>query len=299
MVSGERLHAAYESCAADARAHYENFPVASILIPRRMRHHVAAVYAFARAADDFADEGERPPEERQRLLHGWLQRLRDCVPGPVAGSPPMAGEPKNAVDIFLALGASIREKALPRELFEDLLSAFAQDVVINRYDTWEHLLDYCRRSANPVGRLVLRIAGHRDDRLDGWSDAICTGLQLTNFWQDLAIDFSRGRLYVPTVDVERRGARERDLAAGTLTSSWRDVLSDVASRTRALFAEGRPLCDHMRGRLRHELRMTWLGGTRILDRLEREGFDPVHHRPTLGAADLPWFAWRIATWTGV
>jgi phytoene/squalene synthetase len=154
------LAAAYASCVRDARMHYENFPVASRLVPRRMRNHVAAVYAFARAADDFADEGSRPVEERHRLLDGWLCRLRELVSqAPDASRPIAAGEPANTHEIFVALGATIREKGLPVSLFEDLLSAFRQDVTVTRYGSWADVMDYCRRSANPVGRLVLRIAG--------------------------------------------------------------------------------------------------------------------------------------------
>src|SRR6185503_9795120 len=178
------LAAAYASCAHDARTHYENFPVASRLVPRHMRHHVAAVYAFARAADDFADEGQRPIDERLRLLDGWLFRLEEAVARStdVVARPLAHGEPANTHEIFVALGATIREKDLPPSLFEDLLSAFRQDVTVGRYASWVDVMDYCRRSANPVGRLVLRIAGYTDARLDGWSDAICSALQLTNFW---------------------------------------------------------------------------------------------------------------------
>ena len=151
------LAAAYASCARDARTHYENFPVASRLVPQHMRHHVAAVYAFARAADDFADEGTRPVEDRHRLLDGWLCRLRDAVSRElnVPSRPIGAGEPANANEIFMALGATIRDKHLPPGLFEDLLSAFRQDVTVTRYASWMDVMDYCRRSANPVGRLVL------------------------------------------------------------------------------------------------------------------------------------------------
>jgi squalene synthase HpnC len=255
--------------------HYENFPVASILLPRSMRRDVAAVYAFARAADDFADEGQLDAAVRHRLLDGWLERLRHAAASSEPGPPPRDGEPRNTVSLFAALGESIRTCDLPVTLFEQLLSAFRQDVTVTRYATWADLLDYCRRSANPVGRLVLRIAGYRDARLDAWSDAICTALQLTNFWQDVAIDRARGRVYLPEEE-----------AAG---------LPGAAARTRRLFDEGRPLCDAVRGRLRYELRATWLGGRRILDRLERSGFDPAR-RPRLGAADVPWLLLRFVAW---
>jgi squalene synthase HpnC len=292
MVIGE----AYASCIRDARAHYENFPVASLLVPRRMRPHIAAVYAFARAADDFADEGARTADERHALLDGWLHRLRNAVSSELPGPPPCAGEPANTVAIFLALGASVRERTLPLEPFEDLVSAFRQDVTVTRYPTWETLLDYCRRSANPIGRLVLRIAGLRRGRLDEWSDAICTALQLTNFWQDLRVDFARGRLYLPEQERRAHGALEADLAGPRLSSAWCRALGAAARRTRALFEAGYPLCDAVGGRLRYELRATWLGGMRLLNRLEERGFDQPGGRITIRAADAPWLAWRMVTW---
>ena len=295
-TSAAALASAYAACERDARTHYENFPVASRLLPRAMRPHVAAVYAFARAADDFADEGARPAAVRHALLDGWLSRLHGAAAGSSPGPPPLAGEPANTVEVFLALGESIRARALPVGLFEDLVSAFRQDIDTTRYETWDDVLDYCRRSANPVGRLVLRIAGHRDASLDAASDAVCTALQLTNFWQDLASDFRRGRIYVPAQERRALGAREEDLAGDALPVEWRMLLSSAVSRTRRLFASGRPVCDGVTGRLRYELRATWLGGMRILDRLERSGCDPLRRRPSLGAADVPWFIWRLVSW---
>src|SRR5687767_3870086 len=161
-----------------------------------MRPHIAAVYAFARVADDFADEGVRPAAERIELLARWRDRLHRSVSGE-DGPAPGGGEPSETAQIFRAVGATIRSRELPVALFDDLLSAFEQDVHITRYATWNDLLDYCRRSANPVGRLVLGIAGYREPQLLAQSDAICTALQLTNFWQDLKIDYSRGRVYLP------------------------------------------------------------------------------------------------------
>ncbi|MDE3155276.1 MAG: squalene synthase HpnC [Acidobacteriota bacterium] len=274
-----------------ARQHYENFPVASLLLPAPMRPHVAAVYAFARVADDFADEGSRPVEERYRLLDGWLARLHACVEGGAA-----TAEPTPEDLIFLALGASIRTLRLPVGLFEDLLSAFRQDVETHRYRTWDDVLDYCRRSANPVGRLVLRIAGYDDEALDRSSDALCTALQLANFWQDFGRDWRAGRLYVPLDDCAACGAREADLDAGRLTPAWRDVLHLVAVRTRALFDQGRAVCDGVSGRLRLELRFTWLGGRRTLERVEASGYDVLDHRPALGAGDAPALLWRALRW---
>ena len=296
MAEDARLVSAYESCARDGRRHYENFPVGSLLLPPSMRNHVAAVYAFARAADDFADEGQRSVGERQDLLDGWLERLQRTQSGDEPDTRLRQGEPAHTPAIFLALGASIRACALPVELLEDLLSAFRQDVTVARYSAWADLLDYCRRSANPIGRLVLRIAGRRDAQLDAWSDAICTALQLANFWQDFKVDYDRGRLYLPLEEQQLHGAREHDLAGATVVPAWREALAAATVRTRRLFDEGKPLCDAIDGRLRYELRATWLGGTRILDRLVAARFDVVNRRPTLGLSDAPWFAWQMLTW---
>jgi squalene synthase HpnC len=288
--------AAYASCERAARAHYENFPVASRLLPRRMRPHVAAVYAFARAADDFADEGDHPSAERLALIDGWEFRLRHAADAAEPGPAPRPGEPGNTVDIFIALGETIRTLSLPVRLFEDLLSAFRQDVTVTRYRTWDQMMDYCRRSANPVGRLVLRIAGYDRPPLDASSDAVCAALQLTNFWQDLTIDFDRGRIYLPAEERERHGALEKDLAARRITPEWQRVLASAAARTRLLFDEGRTVCDGVEGRLRYELRATWLGGVRILDRLEASRFDVINRRPSLGVRDALWIAPRVLTW---
>ena len=281
---------AYGLCERIARDHYENFPVASLLLPRRMRRHVAAVYAFARTADDFADEGERSAGERQRLLDLWLARVR----GEAAetGTLPAGHESL----IFAALRHTIHECRLPVGLFEDLLSAFRQDTTTDRYATWSQLLDYCRRSANPVGRLVLRIAGHDDPRLDASSDRFCTALQLTNFWQDLARDWTRGRVYLPREDLDRCAARDSDLARGTLTASWRDAVQIAARRTEAFFAGGRLVCEAVRGRLGLELKLTWLGGRRILEQVARPDFDPFEARPALRTWDVPSLLWSTLWW---
>jgi squalene synthase HpnC len=295
------LRRAYDACTELARAHYENFPVASLLLPRRMRPAIAAVYAFARRADDFADEPGYSPAERLRLLDDWQRRLDAAAAGTVS-----AGTANDL--IFVAVADAIREHDLPVPLFSDLLSAFRQDVTTSRYERWVDVLDYCSRSANPVGRLVLRIAGYRDDALDRSSDAFCTALQLTNFWQDFARDWQNGRLYVPREDYESFGASERDLDAaigrpGTtlptrvpLPAEWRTLLAEMSRRTRQLFNDGRLVCERTGGRLRYELRLTWHGGARILERVERSNFD-VLHRPTLGALDAGTILWRAALWT--
>jgi squalene synthase HpnC len=295
------LRRAYDACTELARAHYENFPVASLLLPRRMRPAIAAVYAFARRADDFADEPGYTQPERLRLLDDWQRRLDAAAAGIVS-----AGTANDL--IFVAVADAIREHDLPVSLFSDLLSAFRQDVTTRRYERWVDVLDYCSRSANPVGRLVLRIAGYRDDVLDRSSDALCTALQLTNFWQDFARDWQNGRLYVPREDYESFGAGAGDLEAsighpGTtlppqapLPAEWRAVLAEMSRRTRQLFNDGRLVCERTGGRLRYELRLTWHGGARILERVERANFDGLR-RPTLGARDAGTILWRAALWT--
>ena len=285
-----RIDAAYRYCQRVAREHYENFPVASSLLPAPMRPHIAAIYAFARRADDFADQPGPDSDERLRLLDGWGARLDRAVPA-------MPGMATTSDDlIFIALDNTIQTHRLPRTLFHDLLSAFRQDVTTTRYDSWREVLDYCRRSANPVGRLVLRVAGYDDPALDAQSDAVCTALQLTNFWQDLAIDWQRGRLYLPAEERNRAGAREADLNRPELTQEWREAVRDAIRRTRGLFQTGRPICDAVTGRLRWELRFTWLGGMRILEKIEAVDCDVVNRRPSLGAGDAPILGWRALRW---
>ena len=288
------LERAYTACTALAADHYENFPVASRLLPASMRPHVAAVYAFARVADDIADEGEAPPLERQARLRAWQARLHDA-----ARAPRETGGDSRDDLIFVALGHSMRECDLPLSLFDDLLSAFAQDTTTHRYDSWPQLFDYCRRSANPVGRLVLRIGGYRDEAIERSSDALCTALQLANFWQDFGRDWRAGRLYVPRETYEATGASLDDLRAGRFTANWVDALTRCVTRTRNSFAEGRAVCDAVRGRLRIELRLTWLGGSRILDRVESQRDRLLQTRPSLGARDLPALLWQAARWERV
>jgi len=283
-----QLREAYDACQALAQSHYENFPVASRLMPARLRPHIAAVYAFARIADDFADEPGLETPERLDRLRDWRRRLHS--PSHVCASA------EQAEHIFLALHDTIEQCSLPVSLFDDLLDAFVQDVTTHRYESWDAVLDYCRRSANPVGRLVLRLSGYNDDGLDRAADAVCTALQLTNFWQDLAIDWSRGRLYVPEDIWRSHDADPQTLNSRKMTPEWAAALRECGDRTRTLFAKGRPVCDGVSGRLRYELRATWLGGTRILDRLESAGFDVFEARPKLGAADALVIAFGTLLW---
>jgi squalene synthase HpnC len=275
-----------------ARSHYENFPVASYLLPARMRPHVAALYAFARVADDIADEGTAAPADRQVQLRAWKERVHRAAGGHVGGTSTSDRDEL----IACALGHSIRSLDLPIALFDDLLSAFDQDTMTTRYASWADVFDYCRRSANPVGRLVLRIAGYRDDALDRSSDALCTALQLTNFWQDLGRDWRAGRLYVPADEQRAHGATEAELDARPMGEAWGRVLTRCVEVTRGQFDAGRLVCDGVAGRLRLELRFTWLGGAGMLARVERQRLRLLDERPTLGAADVPRIVWRAVRW---
>ena len=285
------LQQAYAACRQIAEAHYENFPVASWLLPAPMRPHVAAVYAFARHADDLADEGDQCADERLALLDGWLTRLLAAVDGSVS-----TGSADDRDLVLMAVADTIRSRDLPVQLFEDLLSAFRQDVTVHRYEHWEDLLDYCRRSANPVGRLVLRIAGHRDASLEASSDSLCSALQLTNFLQDFDIDWRRGRIYAPAEVCRSCGARESGLGGAQLSPEWRAVVAEMVARTRRMFEAGRYVCDAVEGRLKLELRLTWLGGHRVLDRIEWKGYDPRVNRPALGLSDSVPILWKAAQW---
>ena len=289
------LARAYAACEALAQSHYENFPVASRLLPAPMRPHVAAVYAFARVADDIADEGSAPAADRLAQLGAWQRRLHAAVAIEAA-----EGAPHEHDDLILiALAHSIRTLDLPIALFDDLVSAFGQDTMTSRYASWADVFDYCRRSANPVGRLVLRIGGYRDAALDASSDALCTALQLANFWQDFGRDWRSGRLYVPRDVQAQTGASERELSdapAGPLPAPWSDAIARCVAVTREQFAAGRAVCDGVRGRLKYELRLTWLGGQRILERVDRARRELMTYRPTLGGGDLPVLLWRAARW---
>ncbi|MCR4373966.1 MAG: squalene synthase HpnC [Acidobacteria bacterium] len=296
--------AAYATCLRLAREHYENFPVASWLMPPAARPHVAAIYAFARIADDFADEGRREPADRLALLDMWQQRLDAAARGEVTPTNNLQDDA-----VFVALAATLRQhppyagrgfsradSGVMRSLLSDLLSAFRQDVTTTRYENWDSVLDYCRRSANPVGRLMLLVTGNHDPVRASQSDALCTALQLTNFWQDLARDWASGRLYVPLDLVRAHGARIEDLDSGRWTPEWSSALRDAGDRTHALFAAGRPVADGVRGRLRLELRSTWLGGHRILDRLAEADYDVFHARPSLAWPDAARIAAGALLW---
>jgi len=277
-ASENELRAAYRECRRQARRHYENFPTASYLVPRDKRDALAAIYAFARYADDIADEpGIENPLEK---LADWRAQLADCYAG------------KLDHPIFLALRDSADRFRLSRENFENLLRAFESDVVVNRHPNFDSLLAYCNCSANPVGRLVLELFGYREPHLFELSDCICTALQLTNFWQDVAIDFSRDRIYLPQEDMARFNYTLDDLNAGRSDNRWQDLLAFEIARTRELFERGKRLPEEVQPRLRTQLRLTWLGGTSILSKIEAVSYDVFRRRPSLSKWDFLRLYWR-------
>jgi squalene synthase HpnC len=269
------LDESFAACRRLAREHYENFPVGSWLLPRDRRRYVYPVYAFARLADDTADEGDLPQEERLARLDEWERKLEACYQG-------QADHP-----VFIALAETVRACNIPIGLLRDLLRAFRQDVTVHRYPTWEALLDeYCRYSANPVGRIVLRLFDHADPQLDELSDYICTALQLANFWQDVALDWKRGRVYIPQDDLMRFGVPEETLASGPAGARFVTLMEVLAGRTRILFEQGWLLCERTHGWPRAELRAVWWGGVTILDKLAAVEYDVFHRRPTLTRDDF-------------
>jgi phytoene synthase len=256
--------------------HYENFPVASLLLPPRFRHPVAQIYRFAREADDFADEGDAPDAVRLAQLEQFREELRRIE----RGEPPR-------IAWFAELAAVIREHRLPFSPFVDLLSAFSQDVTRKRYADFPDVLDYCRRSANPVGRLLLHLFDRASGQNLGWSDAICTSLQLINFWQDVELDYTKGRIYLPQDDMKRHGIAEQQITERRVDDAWRALIGFQIERSRAMMLSGAPLGRALPGRIGMEIRATVQGGLRILERIERAGYDVFRYRPVLRWHDWP------------
>ena len=251
--------------------HYENFPVASWLLPAALRPAVRAIYRFARTADDIADEGNAAPQDRLASLAGLAAALDRIESGGDGGWPDLA--------------AVVRAHALPLTPFRDLLSAFAQDVTIGRYASYEALLDYCRRSANPVGRLLLALYRVDEPQAAAWSDSICTGLQLANFWQDVDLDWAKGRVYLPQEDLARFGVAESAIANGGRERHWPALMRAQTARARLMLESGAPLARRLPGRIGWELRLVIQGGLRILERIDRADGDVFARRPRLRAPD--------------
>jgi squalene synthase HpnC len=266
---GCSLEAARQYTRWLATHHYENFNVASWLLPKELHQHFYNLYAYCRWADDLGDEV--PETERAlELLDWWERELEGCY----------QGRPSHPV--FVALRETILAKDIPEQPFRDLLKAFRQDQTVKRYPTWESLLDYCVYSANPVGRLVLYLCGYRDEERQKLSDATCTALQLANFWQDVSRDLDKGRIYIPLDAAARHGVSEEDIVARRFSDRYTALMKDLILRTRALFEEGLPLARQVRGRLSVDLEMFSRGGLGVLEAIPSVGYDTLHRRPEIG-----------------
>lgn len=264
-----------------SNAHYENFPVASPLLPRAMRAPVRVIYAFARSADDLADEGDALPDERIAALMAYEAELNRIDKGEPPETP-----------LFQQVASTIAEHPLDTRYLHDLLSAFRQDVRQTRYASFEVLLDYCRRSANPVGRIMLSLSGDISESAFRQSDAICSALQIINFLQDVRIDWDKSRVYLPQEDLQRFGVTEEQIAEQRADDRWRALMAFEVERARALMLEGAPLALQVHGRLGWELRLIVQGGLRILEKIEAVGYDVFRSRPTLGRRDWLLMFWR-------
>lgn len=256
--------------------HYENFPVASILLPKRLRRPIEAIYRFARGADDIADEGDVDNTTRLHGLAEYEQELDRIERGEKPLFPP-----------FQELAEMIVLYKLPINLFRDLLDAFAQDVVQKRYADFFEVLDYCRRSANPVGRLLLYLFNQTDEESMRQSDQICSALQLINFWQDIAIDWTKGRVYLPQEDLVHFGVSESQINEGLWNEQWAALIDFQVKRTRNMMLDGAPLVHKLPGRMGWEIRMTVQGGLKILEKIEKVQGDVFRYRPVLRVLDWP------------
>jgi squalene synthase HpnC len=273
-MTDREIREAREAALRLAKSHYENFPVVSVLIRKELRADVAAIYWFARTADDLADEGDAPPKERLARLDEFESRLTALL----------AGEAETPIEA--ALAHTVHTRRLDPRHFYDLLSAFKQDVVVSRYADFDELLDYCRRSANPVGRLLLELYDVRDEEAARRSDDVCTALQLANFYQDLSLDLPKGRVYIPQNELVDFGANDTTTLAGVDDSVFRDLMRFQVERASRLFDRGRGVLPYLKGRIRMEIKWTILGGERILEKIRRLDYDTRAVRPALGKLDF-------------
>ncbi len=263
--------------------HYENFPVASILLPRHLREPVEAIYAFARSADDIADEGDAAPLVRLAQLNDYRRELNTIDSG---GMPTQA--------MFARLARNVRAFKLPTVLLRDLLDAFAQDVVKKRYADFAELRDYSRRSADPVGRLLLHLYQRATPENLAMSDAICSALQFINFWQDVAVDWRKDRVYLPQDELARFGVNEAQIAEGRVDAAWRELMRFQLQRARDMMHSSAPLAHALPGRMGWELRLVVQGGLRTLEQIEAVDYDVFRRRPSLGKTDWLRMLWRAS-----
>jgi squalene synthase HpnC len=268
-------------CERLAKTHYENFSVATWFLPAKLRQHFYNVYAYCRISDDLGDEVGNPQQSLE-LLDQWEAELNACY----------NGAPRHPV--FVALAGTVRQFAIPQHEFSDLLIAFRQDQTVTRFETFDDVLGYCRYSANPVGHLVLYLCGYSDAERQQLSDYTCTALQLANFWQDVATDFQKGRIYLPLEDLRRYGVTGDDIAAGRATPQFLELMKFEVERAREWFERGMPLVKQVGRELAVDLLLFSRGGQEILNAIERQGFDVLRKRPVISKPRKLWLVTRAA-----
>jgi len=273
------LQEAQTYCERLARSHYENFSVATWFLPKRLRQHFFNVYSYCRISDDLGDEvGDR--QQSLELLDQWEAELAACY----------AGSPRHPV--FVALAETVRQFGIPQHEFSDLLIAFRQDQTVTRFETFNDLLGYCRYSANPVGHLVLYLCGYSDGGRQQLSDSTCAALQLANFWQDVSVDYQKGRIYLPQEDLRRYGVAEADIATGRATPQFVELMKFQVQRAREWFDRGLPLVNMVDKELAIDIELFSRGGQEILNAIERQGFDVLSRRPVISKRRKLWLVLR-------
>ena len=269
----KNLETAYKEAIKFAGNHYENFPVVSFMVKKELRKHVAMIYTFARRADDTADEGEAEPDERIHALDEYEKNLENAL----------SGDYKS--DFWMCLANTIDERNLSIENFTNLISAFQQDISKKRYSTHDEVLNYCERSANPVGRLILELNGIRDAKAIRYSDMICSALQITNFLQDVSVDLKKGRIYIPISDMRNYGIRESEFIRENDSKVFRELIRFEVDRVEEMFDEGSQLLDYLSGRLKVQINWTILGGKRILAKIAENDYNVLLNRPVISKAE--------------
>jgi len=268
------LQSFYQDAINFTKSHYENFPVISYLIKKELRKHTAIIYQFARQADDIADEGNFQPEQRLKLLNEYENSLINCLNG------------KAENGFWFALNNTIKEKHLSKENFLDLLKAFKQDVTKKKYENYNELLDYCKKSANPVGRIILELHGIKDKNAFKFSDDICTALQLTNFYQDVSIDFQKDRIYIPKEEMQQYKVEEHFFEIKENNSKFQALIKFEVERVEKLFINGRNLLRYLPFMLKIQILLTIKGGEAILEKIKKNNYDVLNKRPTLTKIDF-------------
>ena len=272
---------AFAFCENLARTHYENFTVGSILLPKETRPHIYNLYAYCRLSDDIGDEiGD--PQKSLEIFGSWRKELLSCYDG----SP--------THPVFIALQQSIRKYNLPIEPFQKLIKAFEMDQTIHRYDTFEKLTNYCEHSANPVGRLFLNIFGYQDEERRKLSDYTCTALQLANFWQDIPIDYQKGRIYIPLEDMERFRYTESELSQKIYNDAFIQLMQHEINRADDFFQKGLPLAKSLTGKIRIDVECFSRGGMKILDKIRKINYNVLNHRPTISKWNKAWLLMKVA-----